>query len=144
MHGLKPLVWIVWMGLIMIGAEVRHLHAKILSQPAAALPLAFCAFAAIVVPVCLSRVTQGSRRFLLMTFGFGALVGILGVYFHTKFRIEPFLQLLTADSSPGPQPLVPLSFTGLCTLGALATRLLPDEARRPKSATIAGRLPDRQ
>src|SRR5688572_31440568 len=130
MHGLKPLVWIVWLGLLMIGVEVRHLHAKILGQPAAALPLVFCVSAAILLPMCLFRTTQLTRRTMLAIFTIGAVLGLVDVYFHTKFQLEPFMRLFTADRTSGPQPLVPLSLTGLCTMGALTARMLPEEMRQ--------------
>jgi hypothetical protein len=130
MHGLKPLVWIVWLGLVMIGVEVRHLHAKIMDQAAAASPLVFCAIAAVMIPLCLIRTTRLSRRLMLCAFVVGAALGLVGVYFHTGFRVEPFLAVLTSEPRGGPQPLVPLSLTGLCTLGALVVRLLPAEASK--------------
>ena len=143
MHGLKPIVWIVWLGLVMIGVEVRHLHAKIVGQPAAALPLIFCGIAVVLVPLCLVRTTRLSRSTLIAFFAIGALLGVVGVYYHTKFQAEPFLQLFTAERSSGPQPLVPLSLTGLCMLGALAARLLPHETRAETSTRLSRQALDR-
>ena|SRR5688572_14954170 len=143
MHGLKPLVWIVWLGIVMIGVEVRHLHAKILDQPAAAAPLIFCVLTVIIVPPCLLRSTRFSRRALLTVFGVGALLGVIGVYFHTKFQMAPFVQLLSAEPVKGPQPLVPLSLTGLCTLGALAVRLMPHEVSETVATKLSARALDR-
>ena len=143
MHGLKPLIWVVWLGIVMIGVEVRHLHAKILDQPAAAAPLIFCLVAVMLVPPCLIRTSGYSRRILLLIFALGALLGLAGVYFHTKFQIEPFVQLLTAEPVKGPQPLVPLSLTGLSTLGGLAVRLLPQEARESATAKLRAQALDR-
>ena len=143
MHGLKPLVWIVWLGLVMIGVEVRHLHAKILDQPAAALPLIFCGIAVVLLPVCLVRTSSATRRLLMATFAIGALLGVVGVYFHTGLRIEPFLQLFTSERNSGAQPLVPLSFTGLCTIGLLASRMLPADRLASDAQPLSRRALDR-
>lgn len=143
MHGLKPLVWIVWLGLAMIGVEVRHLHAKILNQPAAALPLIFCGAALVLIPICLLRMSLVTRRWLVATFTVGAVLGVVGVYFHTGFRIEPFLQLFTSERVSGAQPLVPLSLTGLCTIGLLASRMLAMDGPHGDVRQLSRRALDR-
>jgi hypothetical protein len=143
MNGPKPLIWIVWLGLVMIGVEVRHLHAKILSQPAAALPLVFCGLAVILLPICLLRTSATTRRWLFATFAVGSLLGVVGVYFHTGFRIEPFLQLFTSEKLSGAQPLVPLSLTGLCSIGLLASRLLPDDCPQEDVKALSRQALDR-
>jgi len=131
MHGPKPVLWVVWLGFVMIGVEVRHLHANILTQPAATIPLFFCSVAVILIPMCLYRTTRARRTALLWLFSLGAAVGLVGVYFHTKLNIGPFLQLFSAERTPGPQPLAPLALTGLSTIGLFASRLIPiDPAKR--------------
>ncbi len=143
MHGPKPLLWVVWLGFVLIGVEVRHLHAKILSQPAAMIPLLFCAAAVVLIPLCMHGTSAARRATLYWVFGIGILVGLLGVYFHTRFQIEPFLQLFTAEHSPGPQPLAPLALTGLSTIGLFASRLIPGVAATGASPPRTGRVFDR-
>ena len=127
----------------MIGVEVRHLHAKILDQPAAASALIFCVLAVVLIPLCLLRTSSFTRVVLLGVFAVGALLGVIGVYFHTGLRLEPFMQLLSSEPVKGPQPLVPLSLTGLCTIGALAVRLIPREYRPPTPRGLSARTVDR-
>ena len=143
MHGPKPLVWIVWLGMVLIGVEVRHLHARILDQPAATIPLFFCGIAVLLIPVCLLRTTSSARTAMMWLFAVGAVIGIVGVYYHTKLQLQPFAQLFTADRSPGPQPLAPLALTGLATIGILATRLISPEPREQASEGFVEHALDR-
>lgn len=127
MFGPKSLLWIVWLGLNLIAIEVRHLHANILDQAGAWIPLAFCGITVASMPVCLWKTTKAKTLVLLSLFSAGALVGLIGVYYHTKLDPEPFVQLFTANRTPGAQPLAPLALSGLSMIGFLATRLVPPE-----------------
>jgi len=143
MHGPKPLLWVVWLGYVLIGVEVRHLHAKILGQPAAMIPLVFCGAAVILMPLCMYRTSPPRRSTLYWVFSVGMAVGFLGVYFHTKPQIAPFLQLFTAEHTQGPQPLAPLALTGLSTIGLIASRLIACEPIASSRPPRAGRVLDR-
>lgn len=127
MFGPKSLLWIVWLGLILIAIEVRHLHANILDQTGAWIPLAFCGTTVASLPLCLWKTTRTKSVVLMSLFSVGAVVGLIGVYYHTKLNPEPFVDLFTAKRTPGAQPLAPLALSGLSMIGFLATRLIPLE-----------------
>jgi hypothetical protein len=110
--------------MVLIAVEVRHLHARILDQPAALTPLVFCGLAILLIPACTIRTTRALRSAAITLFAVGVLVGVVGVYFHTEFRIEPFQQLFTDERAAGAQPLAPLALTGLSAIGLLAARML--------------------
>jgi hypothetical protein len=137
MHGPKSILWIVWLGLILVGIEVRHMHARVLDQAAANIPILFCAIAVAILPFCIWRVKPAGRLTMLCLFGAGVVISIVGLYFHTRFQLKPFVQLLGPEKIAGPQPLPPLALAGLCTIGFIVTRLLRTEA------IVAGRATNR-
>ena len=136
MYGPKSLLWIVWLGLVLVGIEVRHMHARVFDQSAAYIPILYCALVIVALPLCVWRVRPVGRTTLLVLFASGIVVGLIGLYFHTKFQITPFLQLFTLEKISGPQPLPPLALTGLATIGFLSTKLLKVE-----ESALAGSAP---
>ena len=128
--------------------EIRFEHREALGEAWQSwIPLAYCSAMLVLSAVALTRWDRGGRQVLLLGFAAALLVGLLGLWFHSKGHpISGVLQVFAAWAlRPGdsggiktgePPVLAPLAFVGLGSMGVLACWwLLPEQAVQSLSAS---------
>jgi len=112
--------------------EIRFEHREALGEAWQSwIPLVYCSAMLVLSAVALIRWYRGGRQVLLAGFAAAFLVGLLGLWFHSKGHpISGVLQVLGAWAlRPGdsggikmgePPVLAPLAFVGLGSIGVLA------------------------
>jgi hypothetical protein len=135
-----------WLLLLLLGAmfiallEVRFEHQAILGEkPQAWIPLAYCGFMLVAIPVGLATKNTFGVRFLVSSFIGLAVVGLMGVWFHAgqkpDVRISAIIKTATStpgemvatDDDSGAPLLAPFALFGLGAMGVLIS-LLPFKA----------------
>jgi hypothetical protein len=129
--------------------EIRFEHREALGEAWQSwIPLVYCSAMLVLGAVALTRWHRGGRQVLLVGFAAALLIGLLGLWFHSKGHpITGVLQVLAAWAlRPGdigaikmgePPVMAPLAFVGLGSMGVLACswRFPPEQAIQSLSAS---------
>jgi hypothetical protein len=119
-------------GVALLLFELRFEHREVLGETWRSwIPLFYSGATALAGGIALVLWDKGGRRILLVLFGIGVAVGLLGLWFHTDGHVLSGLRdvLFAWRIPPGhdggikigskPPALAPLAFCGIGTLGVL-------------------------
>jgi hypothetical protein len=152
----KPATLSKLMAISLLGAlslllmEIRFEHREVLGEEWPSwIPLVYCGAMLVLGAAALSRWHRGGRQVLLAGFAAALLIGLLGLWFHSKGHpLSGLLQVISAWAlRPGdgggikmgdPPVLAPLAFVGLGSMGVLACswRFPPEQAVQSHDASL--------